>query len=841
MSTKLECPSCRTRFAVEEAPPSGICNCERCGRAILLGHSRLSEAADGTLRDILLEEGLVTRAQIDEASKTLTVAREKGKALTLSEVLVARNFVTHAQIERVLDEAGAPGAVAIPGYEILEELGKGGMGTVYKGIHTASGKAVAIKVLAPRLARQKDFLKRFHREARVAIELDHPNIVKGFDEGAVGRTHYFVMEFVEGKGAERVLKKRKRFGERRAMDIARQTARAVQYAHERGMVHRDIKPDNIILTRGGGVKLADYGLVKLADDASTLGLTASGQIMGTPHYLSPEQAAGERDIDIRSDIYSLGATLYHMLAGTTPYTGKGSAEIMSMHIYGKLEDPRKWNDEITEAAANLVLRMMARAREDRYQTPARLLAAFDEYFSAAGSKGTEALERELLEEQAADSAVRSRIDAPGLLRSALAFGGAAVCAGLVAGLVWLLTAGRPAPADTTPLAVAAERTAQERELAEARATTNPTAQRTALAVLAETYPDSDVAWRARADALAAPEAAGTDGEPERLAAAAALALRMETLSHPAAREAVQHRLAETYGDTPIGRQSAAILARREDHREAEERRRLEVDRRRREEERRRQEQEARENAATQAYEVVALLKETPDVYEQRLEEFLAAPDYQGTAAHDRADQALQQFRKQQAARERAEQNRQRAEAARKATEALHRESVKALARGRAEDFAAAVTTFLETPEFAPFRTQAAPYQRDLERLGKFNESLEDGLRKYVNTTVRVKMDRGGTLVGTLSRVGDGSFVLVTKSGKDIERQIRGIQREHKISLARAGFDGESWEAAIMCGLYRLVGGDLDGAAAEFNAAHRDPDRKHHQAILQGVRTYLDNL
>jgi len=378
---RATCRNCKTRYDTSKINSGTPFSCRHCGEVIYAPGERSADHEDKAelpFGQFAVEMGYITTAQLATALK---VQRAAGRTrLRLGDVLVEKGFLNPKQVSQILHRQGSRIAFLIPGYEIVEKLGQGGMGAVFKGVHLASRKTVAMKILAERLAKRPEFLERFHREARVAIDLDHPSIVKGFDEGAVGDTHYFVMEYVHGKSAGRVLKKRQVFGERRAMDITRQMANALTYAHARNIVHRDIKPDNIMLTRDGRTKLADYGLVKYMDDINEAGLTTEGQIMGTPNYISPEQASGRKDIDIRSDIYSLGATLYHMLTGKPPYEGSSVGVIMGMHVSSPVPNPRKVNAKLSGECCAVVCRMMAKQLGDRYQTPADLERDLEAYF-----------------------------------------------------------------------------------------------------------------------------------------------------------------------------------------------------------------------------------------------------------------------------------------------------------------------------------------------------------------------------------------------------------------------------------------------------------------------------
>ncbi len=222
---------------------------------------------------------------------------------------------------RLLQEAGAENnkKFQIPGYQVISKIGKGSMGVVYKAKQMSVDRIVAIKILLDPLAQNKEFIKRFEREAKIAARLSHNNIVNAIDAGEVDGHYFFVMEYVEGPTIKDYLDKHKTFDEKEALRIVLAVAEALKHAHSRGLIHRDIKPENIILTRDA-VKLADLGLARITDDEKW-GLSEAGMAIGTPYYISPEQVRGQTNIDIRADIYSLGATLYHMVTGRVPYGG----------------------------------------------------------------------------------------------------------------------------------------------------------------------------------------------------------------------------------------------------------------------------------------------------------------------------------------------------------------------------------------------------------------------------------------------------------------------------------------------------------------------------------------
>jgi len=241
---------------------------------------------------------------------------------------------------------------------------------VYKARQVSMDRIVAIKVLRTALSRNEVYLERFFREARAAAKLNHSNIVHAIDAGVAGGYHYFVMEFVDGPTvAERI--NEGPMDEAEALRITHEVAQALSHAQGHGIVHRDVKPENIMLTSDGTVKLADLGLAKSYDTDKSV--TVDGRALGTPYYMSPEQARGESTLDTRSDIYSLGATLFHMVTGAVPFDGETSAIVVSKRLTEPVPSPRDLRPEISLATNRLIRRMMSKEPERRYETAEELL------------------------------------------------------------------------------------------------------------------------------------------------------------------------------------------------------------------------------------------------------------------------------------------------------------------------------------------------------------------------------------------------------------------------------------------------------------------------------------
>jgi len=254
----------------------------------------------------------------------------------------------------------------IPGYRILAKLGEGGMGAVYKAQQLSLDRTVAIKILSPRLAKSKDYTERFLREARIAGGLNHVNIVSAIDVGHTDKYYYLVMGYVDGTTLREIVKEKGVLDEEYALHVTMQIARALSWAHHSGIVHRDVKPDNIMVDVNGTAKLCDLGLAR-HEDAEAAMLTQSGMMVGTPHYVSPEQARGEKDIDGRTDVYSLGATLYHAVTGKPPFGGTSAAVVMTKHLTEQIAWPSEVNPMVSENLSLLIQKMMAKDRNDRYR------------------------------------------------------------------------------------------------------------------------------------------------------------------------------------------------------------------------------------------------------------------------------------------------------------------------------------------------------------------------------------------------------------------------------------------------------------------------------------------
>jgi len=262
----------------------------------------------------------------------------------------------------------------IRGYEILERIASGGMGAIYKARQLSMNRIVALKVLKKGELSDELPLDRLRREALIIARMDHPNIVKGIDMGETDRYYFFAMDFIEGVSVKERLDLHGAMIEAEAISIVHNVAKALHYAFNQKLIHRDIKPGNILLSDDGHTKLTDLGLAKGESD---LAITKEGSVVGTPQYISPEQAKNPKAVDIRSDIYSLGATFYHMVTGRLPFQGATMAEMITKVLFSSPMLPEKIKPELNPGTSRVISRMMAKKSELRYQTPEDLLDDLD--------------------------------------------------------------------------------------------------------------------------------------------------------------------------------------------------------------------------------------------------------------------------------------------------------------------------------------------------------------------------------------------------------------------------------------------------------------------------------
>jgi serine/threonine protein kinase len=247
-------------------------------------------------------------------------------------------------------------------YEIRQKLGAGGMGSVYLGRHVETGQLVAVKLLTASLAREPGFVERFNREIDAMRKLKNPHIVELFENGVEGESYYYAMEHVEGETLMGLMRREKRIPWQKALDIAVQICQALKAAHDAGIIHRDLKPSNLLVTPEGVVKLTDFGVAQVFASSR---LTVTGGIIGTAEYMSPEQAQGKR-AGKQSDLYSLGAVLYAMVTGRTPFSGSTAVEVIQKHKFGLFDRPKMYVPDIPVRVDDTICRLLEKNPEKRF-------------------------------------------------------------------------------------------------------------------------------------------------------------------------------------------------------------------------------------------------------------------------------------------------------------------------------------------------------------------------------------------------------------------------------------------------------------------------------------------
>lgn len=336
------------------------------------GDSKSGSSVDTILGRLVVEQGLATNDEVQRAVEQRRTAGDEGHK-SLAQILIESDFITERQLARLKSQLEAErSGQQIPGYRILGKLGAGAMATVFKAKQLSLDRMVAIKVLPRKFSQNAEFIARFYAEGRIAAQLNHPNIVQAYDVGQAGEFHYFVMEYVEGSTVYDQIVRNKRFKEAEALDIIIQVAEALEHAHAKGLIHRDVKPKNIMFTPQGVAKLADMGLARAVSDKEAAEAEA-GKAYGTPYYISPEQIRGIKDVGPPADIYSLGATLYHMVTGAVPFDGKSPSAVMHKHLKADLVPADHVNPKLSPGIGHVIDMMMAKNPRERYQNCTDLL------------------------------------------------------------------------------------------------------------------------------------------------------------------------------------------------------------------------------------------------------------------------------------------------------------------------------------------------------------------------------------------------------------------------------------------------------------------------------------
>lgn len=339
----------------------------------------MATKADLNLAKRLLAARVLPEANVREAFEQQAELARRGRTYPLARILYARKDLPPGSLD-VLDQARPPEVQPFADYELTEILGEGGSSVVYGGIYVPNGAPVAVKILDPVQALRADFLQRFQDEARMLVELEHPHIVQGYEFGHENGWHFFSMERVDGLTVLDVIDRRGHLENQEALSITRQAASALDHLHHAGYLHRDIKPSNMMVESTGHVHLIDLGLVRDLSNPTTGG--DETMTVGTVEYVSPEQARGRSDLDPRSDIYSLGLSLYHMAVGEVPFQGESDYEVMAKQIMAGLDTQKLKTRRIAPELHFFITKMTSKDRESRFESVSELEAAVGGYLPA---------------------------------------------------------------------------------------------------------------------------------------------------------------------------------------------------------------------------------------------------------------------------------------------------------------------------------------------------------------------------------------------------------------------------------------------------------------------------
>jgi serine/threonine-protein kinase len=337
----------------------------------------ISSNLDTEVGKVVVDMGLATRTEIEFCREQQKQASDPNQR-SLADLLIEHSFITANQAKRIRNQLAERRSSQIPGYEIIGLIGKGAMAKVFKARQVSLDRIVAIKVLPKKMSDNVEFIERFYKEGKAAARLSHNNIVQAIDVGSTpDNLHYFVMEYVEGKTLYDIMQpppigEGRNFSEAEALDITIQMAEALDHAHQRGLIHRDVKPKNILLTKSGTAKLTDLGLARATDDKHAAESEA-GKAYGTPYYISPEQIRGDVDIDFRADIYSLGATMYHLVTGQPPFDGETPSAVMHKHLKQPLTPPDHINTGLSAGIGEIIEVAMSKNRDERYNSTGDML------------------------------------------------------------------------------------------------------------------------------------------------------------------------------------------------------------------------------------------------------------------------------------------------------------------------------------------------------------------------------------------------------------------------------------------------------------------------------------
>lgn len=333
--------------------------------------------------ETLRELGILTEAQWQQLEPKLAGHSD---LRTLGRELITLGWLSPYQVNRLVQSRGAE--LVLGHYVLIEQLGEGGMGTVFKARHRILNRLAALKIIRKEMLADADAVKRFRREMEAVARLRHPNVVLAYDADHVQGQHFLAMELVDGINLAAMVKKQGPLAIENACDFLRQAALGLQHAHEHGLVHRDIKPSNLLFSsKEGLIKVLDLGLARLhqEDGQAITAITQAGIVMGTPDFMAPEQATNPHQVDIRADIYSLGATLFFLLTGKPPFPGGTLEQKLSWHLHAQPPILEKVRPDAPPGLTAVALRMLAKKPDDRYATPAEVALALEPFCSNANA------------------------------------------------------------------------------------------------------------------------------------------------------------------------------------------------------------------------------------------------------------------------------------------------------------------------------------------------------------------------------------------------------------------------------------------------------------------------